>query len=124
MSSSKAEYHSMSFALKELKCLNELLTYDFGITVDATMELFCDSKSTIHIAANLVFHKRNKHIEQDSHSIRDAFQDNLTTTEHINTKEQPADLLTKALPSIKFSVLTFQVGDSKHLTTNLRMLLK
>lgn len=87
MSSSKAEYYSMSFAFKELKCLSELLTHDFGITLDATMKLFCDSKSTIHIAANLVFHKRYKHIERDFHSIQDAFQDNLTTTEHINTKE-------------------------------------
>lgn len=52
--------------------------------------------------------ERTKHIESDCHQVRDAVQDKLITTEHISTKEQPADLLTKALPAPTFVYLLFK----------------
>lgn len=54
--------------------------------------------------------ERTKHIESDCHQVRDAVQDKLITTEHISTKEQPADLLTKALPAPTFVYLLFKFG--------------
>ncbi|XP_019087409.1 PREDICTED: uncharacterized protein LOC109127280 [Camelina sativa] len=56
----EAEYRAMSFALKEINWLHKLLK-GFGINRAAPTRLFCDSKATIHIASNLVFHERTKH---------------------------------------------------------------
>lgn len=104
MSSAEAEYRSMAFALKELKWLKQLLL-SFGIPHNSPMQLFCDSQAAIYIAANPVFHERTKHVESDCHSVRDAVQDKLITTEHLSTTEQPADILTKALPAPTFAYL-------------------
>lgn len=104
MSSAKAEYRSMAFTLKELKWIKQLLT-PFGINHHQPMRLYCDSKSAIYIAANPVFHERTRHVESDCHFVRDAVMEKLITTEHIKTKEQPADILTKALPSTTFAYL-------------------
>ena len=104
LSSAEAEYRSMAASLKELKWIKQLLRA-FDIPHDHSMQLFCDSKVAIYIAANPVFHERTKHIESDCHFVRDAVEDKLITTEHIKTTEQPADILTKALPTTTFSYL-------------------
>lgn len=46
-----------------------------------------------------------QNIDIDYHQVNDTVQDKLITSEHISTKEQPADILTKALPSTTFSYL-------------------
>lgn len=102
--SAEAEYRSIAYALKELKWIKKLLVA-FGVDHPSLMRLHCDSKSAIYIAANPVFHEPTKHIESDCHVVRDAVLAKLITTEHISTKEQPADILTKALPSTTFSYL-------------------
>lgn len=103
-SSAVAEYRAMSEALKELKWLKRLLA-DMGVKHEGPMDLWCDSKSAIYIAANPVFHERTKHIESDCHSVRDAVKAKLIATRHVRTHEQLADILTKALGSAAFHYL-------------------
>lgn len=62
-SSAEAEYRSMSVVLRELKWLRRFLT-EFGIPQTPPTRFFCDSKAAIHIATNLVFDERTKHIER------------------------------------------------------------
>ena len=108
-SSAEAEYRAMSDALKELQWLKRLLA-DLGVQHNAPMDLFCDSKSAIYIAANPVFHERTKRVEKNCHSVRDGVKAKLIATRHVRTTEQLDDILTKALGSSAFSYLLSKFG--------------
>lgn len=99
----------MAATLRELKWLKRLL-FDLGVKHDVPMEKFCDSKSALHIASNPMFHEKTKPIEADCHSVRNAVQDRLISTQHVRTTEQLADIMTKALGSTSFSYLLSKLG--------------
>ena len=108
-SSAEAEYRAMAAATKEMKWIVPLMK-ELGVQVDKPVPFFCDSKAAIHIAANPVFHERTKHIERDCHRVRDAFKDRLISTTYVRSKDQIADILTKALGRSQFEFLSSKLG--------------
>ena len=66
------------------------------------MTLFCDNMSAINISKNHVLHSRTKHIDIRHHFIRELVEDKIVTLEHVATKNQLADIFTKALDANQF----------------------
>lgn len=99
----------MTDATKEIKWIIPLIKY-FGIKVDKPVPFFCDSKATVHIAANPVFYERTKHIERDCHSVSDAVKAGFIPIQHVRSKDKISDILTKALGRPQFVFLSFKLG--------------
>lgn len=100
-SSAEAEYRSMAAITCELTWLRFLLQ-DLQVLHTAPTRVHCDNQAALHIAANLVFHERTKHIELDCHLIREKIQAGHITTHFTPSKHQVADLFTKALGKLMF----------------------
>jgi len=107
--SSEAEYKALSTATCELQWLLYLLK-DLNIKCSKQPALYCDSQSAIHIASNLVFHERTKHLEIDCHFVREKIQKRTLRLLPISTHEQLVDFLTKPLAPPKFSSFISRLG--------------
>ena len=95
-SSAELEYKAMTQPGCEIMWLHQLLM-EVGIKTVVQAKLWCDNLSTLHIASNLVFYERTKHIEIDCHFIREKIQLSLISTLYMKTGEQLGDIFTKAL---------------------------
>lgn len=72
-SSAEAEYRSLASTISELVWLLEMLK-EVGDEVQLPVQIYSDSKASIQIAANPVYHERIKHLEIDCHFIREKLQ--------------------------------------------------
>ena len=61
---------------------------------------------------NPVFHGRTKHIKIKYHFVREAEAEKEVRLVHCNSKDQIADILTKALSKVKFETLRTRLGVS------------
>ena len=64
--------------------------------------MYYDSQSAIHLTKNQMYHERTKHIDVRYHFVRDVVLQGTVTVQKISTTENPADMLTKSIPSEKF----------------------
>lgn len=74
------------------------------------MVLYIDNKSAIDLAKNPVFHGRSKHIDIRYYFIREYVEWGEIVIKHVKTDEQRADVLTKALSTIKFEKIRALLG--------------
>ncbi|XP_020686945.1 uncharacterized protein LOC110102803 [Dendrobium catenatum] len=103
-SSTEAEYRALAAATSDVIWLRQLL-HDFHASQPAPTMIFCDNISAIALSRNPIFHARTKHIEIDHHFISDHINRKAIEVAHINSADQPADILTKPITGKRFSEL-------------------
>ena len=72
--------------------------------------IYYDSQSAIHLTKNQMFHERTKHIDIRYHFVRDIISGGDVVIKKITTADNPADMLTNALPRTKFQHCQDLVG--------------
>jgi hypothetical protein len=108
LSTCEAEYISATTAACQGVWLRRMIRELRGEERSTT--ILIDNQSAIQLCKNPVFHDRSKHIETRYHFIRECVQDGRINVEHINTNEQLADIMTKALPRARFQELRGKLG--------------
>ena len=86
----------MSAACSEIIWLRRLLS-ELGIKIEGSTIFYGDNTSAIKIATNPLLHENTKHIEVDCHYIRELVEDRSINLRYISSKDQLADLFTKAM---------------------------
>ena len=108
-SSSEAEYRALAAATCELQWLLYLIQ-DLQLTCIKPQVIYCDNQSALHIAVNLVFHERTKHLEIDCHLVREKLQAGVMKLLPITSQNQIADFFTKSLLPQPFHILLSKLG--------------
>lgn len=99
---------AMATATCEVIWIKQLLQeFKFG---DIQMKLCCDNQSALHIASNLVFHERNKHIDIDCHFVREKILSREIVTECVSSNDQVADIFTKPLRGHRVHYICCKLG--------------
>nr|GEV26261.1 ribonuclease H-like domain, reverse transcriptase, RNA-dependent DNA polymerase [Tanacetum cinerariifolium] len=76
-----------------------------------------DNKSVIALMKNPLFHRRSKHIDMEYHFIRECVKREDIQVEFLSKEYQKANILTKALPKIKFLTMR-QLIELENLRSN------
>nr|GEW97861.1 zinc finger, CCHC-type [Tanacetum cinerariifolium] len=74
------------------------------------VQLLVDNQSAIALMKNSMFHGRSKHIDTKYHFIRECVERDQIYVEHVSGNLQKADILTKALPRVKFTEMRRLIG--------------
>lgn len=61
------------------------------------MRLYCDNKLACDITCNPVLHDRTKHVEVDKHFVKEKLEAKLIEVPLVQSQDQLADILTKAV---------------------------
>ena len=94
-SSAEAEYRGMARGVCELWLRN--LLRNLGFKRKKAMPLYCDNKAAVEIAHNPVEHNRTKHVEVDSHFIKEKLDRQIILFPFVPSEDQLADILTKTV---------------------------
>ena len=108
-SSTESEFKVIAQGLCELLWLKIILD-DLRIKWDDPMKLYCDKKSAINIVHNLIQQDRTKHIEIDTHFMKEKLEEGVVYMSYVPSEHQLADILTKGLNSSMFHDLVFKLG--------------
>jgi hypothetical protein len=92
LSTTKAEYVAAVESAKELLWLKAFLL-ELGVSFEKYF-IHCDSQNAIHLLENDVFHARTKHVDVKHHAIRRWQSRNELKLVKIDTRDNPADMLT------------------------------
>lgn len=87
-----------------------ILLHDVGEEQNDATIIKCDNQSSIKLLNNLVFHKNTKHIDTQSHFVREKVQSKEIYIEYCNTCDNATNIFTKPLGRIKFKLFREMLG--------------
>ena len=102
MSTTEAEYMAIAETCKEAVWLRGLFVELSGVS--SCITIFCDSQSVICLTKDQMFHERTKHIDVRYHYVRDVIAQGEIKVCKVSTHDNPADMMTKAVPATKFEL--------------------
>ena len=108
LSTTEAEYVAAGACCAQLLWMKHTLR-DFELFFDC-VPMFCDNTSAINLTKNPIHHSRTKHIDIKHHFIRDLVQKGEFSINFVCSKNQFADIFTKALPLEQFIYLRSKLG--------------
>ncbi|GJZ35810.1 zinc finger, CCHC-type containing protein, partial [Tanacetum coccineum] len=109
LSSCESEFMAATAAACQALWLKRLLSELTGWE-EERITLKVDNVSAIALVRNPVFHGRSKHIDIRYHFIRECVENGHINVEHVSGELQRADILTKALPRLKFVTMRQMLG--------------
>nr|GEW91078.1 ribonuclease H-like domain, reverse transcriptase, RNA-dependent DNA polymerase [Tanacetum cinerariifolium] len=109
LSSCESEFMAATGAACQALWLKRLLSELTGWE-EERITLKVDNISAIPLLRNPVFHGRSKHIDMLYHFIRECVENGHINVEHVSGELQRADILTKALPRLKFMTMRQMLG--------------
>ena len=79
---------------------------------DDLITIYCDNMATIKVvtAEEMTFNYRTKHLDLRKNAVRDYIQKGFINVVYFPTKDQKADILTKALDAQRNKHLMSQLG--------------
>ncbi|CAH9088710.1 unnamed protein product [Cuscuta europaea] len=111
-SSTEAEYQAVANTTAELLWAQNILR-ELGIQLPTKPVLYCDNLGATYVCVNPVFHSRMKHLALDYFFVRELVEQGALRVQHISTKLQIADILTKPLGRDLFEKFRLKLGVSK-----------
>ncbi|KAH9672650.1 hypothetical protein KPL70_017818 [Citrus sinensis] len=117
LSTTEAEYTAAAEALKEAIWLKGMIT-ELGAKQES-VTVYSHSQSAIHLSKNRSHHEKTKHIDVKLHFVRLEVSRGAVKLLKIHTEENPADMVTKVVPTAKFiicmnSVVYLKDGEENH----------
>jgi hypothetical protein len=109
LSSCESEFMAATAAAKQALWLRNLIS-EITKEEPKTVTLYVDNNSAIALMKNPVFHGRSKHIDLKYHFIRECIERGQIMVKRVCTEEQKADVLTKAMPAVKLSIMRYLIG--------------
>lgn len=108
LSTVQAEYQAASDAVREGFALFQMLEEvceALGIKFEKPVWLHEDNQGAIILSKRPANHQRNKHIDLRYHYLREKVAEGIVALVYVSTKEQLADIMTKALGRVTFELL-------------------
>ena len=82
----------------EDECRGKAAGKPLGHKLDTPTVLYSDNQGSIALSKNPDSHRRSKHIDVKFHLLREHVEKGTVALQYVNTKDMPADVLTKVLP--------------------------
>ena len=102
LSTTETEYVALGDGVKEALFVKGVLSFIIPSISENCIKVFVDNDGAISLAKNSLSSARAKHIDVRFYFVRELTRSKTISAEYVPTKEQRADILTKALTGTIF----------------------